>query len=563
MARWFRWQGLVAFLLIVVAGALLSLLFADLLVKKSIETTGTRLVGARVELEGARLSFFPPALTLKGLQVADPDEPLTNAIEVARITGTLDGASLLRRRVIINEMSAAGVRLNTPRKTSGALRETPGNTTRRSEKPLSSQVLSLSLPGVEKIVELADLQSAKLAGALQAESKRAKKRWEKRLADLPGRDKAAEYQRRIETLKQTAAAGSAQGLRKDILRDLEKLRGAQQECAAEIAALRERTVQLERAPLDDFRRLKEQVSTSPQGLDSFSRLLFGPRVSLWVERALLWHERLQAFLHRVAPAKDIVRPLSGSGFDVRFREKQPLPDFLIRSLTVATQLWLGDVVGRVRHLTPDQNLLGQPMTVAFAGEGLPRASSLTLEGEADRVSGPTEGDTMKLRIKDFRVENVAISDLAGVPVSLVSGTCTLEAQAVFSQAGIFLDLNLAVDPARLSVEPGKGSESIREALSSALERTVRFNVKASARGTVKEYRINITSDLEDVLKEAVAVEVKGQFAEVEDQVRSVMAAKLSGPFREVRVNIEAVEGAARDLETRLAQFTELHNNLPQ
>jgi len=563
MARWVRWQGLVAFLLIVVGGAPFSFLFADVFVKQFIERTGTRLAGARVEVEGARLSFFPPALTLKGLHVANPEEPMANALEVAQITGPLDGPGLLRRRVIINEMSVEGMRLNTPRTSSGALRKTPGNATRKGEKLVGSEVFSLRLPDVEKIVEQADLQSPKLAGAVQVESKRAKERWQKRLLDLPGTDKAAEYRRRIEALKETTEAGAALGLRKDILRDLQKVTAAQQEFAAEMASLRERAVQLERAPLEDFRRLREQSSASPQGLTSFSQLFFGPRLTLWVERALLWHERLQPFLQRVGSQKGVVKPLSGPGFDVRFKEHQPLPDLLIRTVKAAAPLELGNVAGRVRNLTPDQNLLGQPMSFAFAGEGLPRASSLTLEGEADRVSRPTEGDTMKLRIKDFRVENLTISDFAGVPVTLVSGTGTLEAQAVFNQAGIFLDLNLAVDPARLSVEEGKGSESIREALSAALERTVRFGVKASVRGTVKEYRINITSDLEDVLKEAVAVEVEGQLAKVEDQVRSVMAAKLTEPFREVRANMEALGGAARDLETRLAQLTELQKNLPQ
>ena len=563
MARWFRWQGLVAFLLIVVVGALFAFLFADVFVKQFIEKTGTKLVGARVELEGAGLSFFPPALTLKGLQIADPEEPLANALEVARITGTLDGPSLLCRRVIINEMSVEGVRLNTPRERSRALREIPGNAARKGENLLSSEVFSLSLPGVEKIVEQADLQSPKLAGSLQAESKKAKERWEKRLSDLPGRDKAAEYRRGIEALTQTTGMATAQALRNDIQRDLEKLRGAQQEFAAEIATLRQATVQLERAPLDDFRRVTEHVRASSQGLASFSRLLFGPRVTLWVERALLWHERLQPFLQRGGPQKGVVRPLTGPGFDARFREHQPLPDFLIRSVTAAAQLGLGDVVGRVRNLTPDQNVLGQLTTFAFTGEGLRRASALAIEGEADRGSRSAEGDTIKVRIKDFRVENLAISEFAGVPVTLVSGTGTLEAQAVFTETGISLDLNLAVDPARLSVEQGKGSGSIHEALTSALERTVRFNVKASVRGTVKEYRINITSDLEDVLNEAVAVEVKGQFAKVEDQVRSVMAAKLTGPFREVRGNMAALEGLARDLENRLTELTELQKSLPQ
>jgi hypothetical protein len=161
------------------------------------------------------------------------------------------------------------------------------------------------------------------------------------------------------------------------------------------------------------------------------------------------------------------------------------------------------------------------------------------------------------------VKNQAVWEFAGVPVTLLKGTGNLDVQASFTSAGIFLDLNLALDSARFSAAQGKGSAAIHEALSSVLGRTERYNVKASVRGTVKEYRINITSDLEDVLKEAVAVEVKGQLAKVEEQVRSVMAAKLTEPFREVRANMEALGGAARDLETRLAQFTELHNNLPQ
>jgi uncharacterized protein (TIGR03545 family) len=562
MATWFRWQGLVVFLLLAVGGALFAFLFADVFLKQFVERTGTRLVGARIDLEGARLSFFPPALTLTGLQVANPEEPMANALEVARITGTLDGPSLLRRRLIIDEMRVEGIRLNTPRTSSGAMRKPPGNATRRSEKLFGFEVFAPSLPGVERMVEQAGLQSPKLAVALQVESKRAKERWEKRLTDLPGSDKAAEYRRRIEALRETTETGAAPGLRKDILRDLQKVTAAQQEFAAEKASLRERAVQLERAPLEDFRRLREQSSASPQGLTSFSQLFFGPRLTLWVERALLWHERLQPFLRRVGSQKGVVKPLGGAGFDVRFKEHQPLPDFLIRSVKAAAQLELGEVAGRVRNLTPDENVLGEAMTFAFAGEGLPRASSLTLEGEADRLSRSTESDTMRLRIKDFRVENEIISEFAGAPVTLMAGTGTLEAQALFNNAGIFFDLNLALDSARFSVEQGQASVAVREALSSALGRTERFNVKANVRGTVKEYRVNIASDLEETLKEAVAAEVKGQFAKVEDQVRSVMAAKLTGPFQEVRGNMEALEGVARDLENRLAQLTELQQNLP-
>src|SRR5437762_8117232 len=58
---------------------------------------------------------LPICLTLTRIQVSNPDEPMRNAVEVSRVTMRLDGGSLLRRKVIVEEMILDGVRLNTPR----------------------------------------------------------------------------------------------------------------------------------------------------------------------------------------------------------------------------------------------------------------------------------------------------------------------------------------------------------------------------------------------------------------------------------------------------------------
>jgi len=104
-----RWWGLGIFVVLVAAIGLLWLLVVDDLVKAKIEEEGTAAVGAKVELEAADLTLFPTGLTLTRLQVTNPDEPMTNSVEIARLTMNLDGLQLLGRKVIIDEMLVDGV----------------------------------------------------------------------------------------------------------------------------------------------------------------------------------------------------------------------------------------------------------------------------------------------------------------------------------------------------------------------------------------------------------------------------------------------------------------------
>ena len=125
MGRWIRWQGVVAFVVVAGLVAAVWFLLVDRAVERLIEQAGTAAVGAKVELDQADITLIPLGVTLSRLQVTNPDEPMTNAVEIARIAGSLDGLNLLRRKVIIEEVALDGVRFHTQRTTSGALTEQP------------------------------------------------------------------------------------------------------------------------------------------------------------------------------------------------------------------------------------------------------------------------------------------------------------------------------------------------------------------------------------------------------------------------------------------------------
>ena len=121
MKKWIRWQGLGAFVIVMIIVFGFWYLFIDGIIERAIEKQATQAVGAKVELESADLTLFPAGLNVSHLQLTNPDDPMKNAVEISRINLSLEVAHLLHRKIIIKEVVLDGIQLNTPRKTSGAL----------------------------------------------------------------------------------------------------------------------------------------------------------------------------------------------------------------------------------------------------------------------------------------------------------------------------------------------------------------------------------------------------------------------------------------------------------
>ena len=192
MAKWIRWWGLGAFVVVAAILACVWVFLVDGWVKYLIEEAGTEAVGAKVELDVADLSLFPAGLTLSRLQVTDPNAPMTNAVEIAQVSMGLDGLNLLRRKVIVEEMALEGVRLRTPRSTSGATREV--SLQEEESGMFSIDLPSLEVPDVKNILEQEDLETIRLIETLKADLKREKETWESRLKEVAGKSPVGRIQ---------------------------------------------------------------------------------------------------------------------------------------------------------------------------------------------------------------------------------------------------------------------------------------------------------------------------------------------------------------------------------
>ena len=557
-----RWQGLIGFVVVLIVVMGVWFLVVDSIIEAVIEKTGTHVVGAKVELDAADLSISPFGISLTGLQVTNPDSPMTNAVQVDRMALSVEGAKLFRRKVIVKEMTMAGVRLNTPRKNSGAISRRPSAAPESVEREKFT-LPTLAVPNVDEILQKEKLQSLALVKSLQTDLQAEKDQWQKRLAELPDKAKFEQYKERIEKIK-SAKKGGLEGVlsgakdvmavQKEIRGDLDRIKTARKELEENLASFQKRTNEVTKAPLADVNRLKEKYTLSPKGLTNISRLVFGEKISKWADTALNWYERLKPVLERTKESKkggEVVKPVRGKGVDVRFKEHEPLPDLLIRTASVSMEIPAGSIKGQIRNITPDQDVLGLPLTYNFSGENLKGLQAVKLNGVLNHVNPSSPKDTATLDVSGYQVADMSLSDSPQLPISLKKASTDFKADAVLSGQAIKANLLAGLKSVRIATGVKEDASTLANAMASSLSDVKQFNVKADISGTLKDYDMQLSSDLDRVLKNAVGKQVKKQAARLEKELKAKISEKVKGPLSDLKADLGGLDAIGSELTSRL------------
>ncbi|HID29580.1 MAG TPA: TIGR03545 family protein [Desulfobacterales bacterium] len=569
--KWLRWQGLIVFIAVVILVIGVGFLFVDDAIEGIIERTGTRLVGAKVELGAADLSIAPLGLSLIGLQVTNPDAPMTNAVQVNRMALSVEGSRLLRRKVVVREMTLDGVRLDTPRKTSGAISR------QRAASPAASKSVAserfkwptLEVPSVKEILQREKLESLELIATVRTDLQRENDQWKSRLSELPDKAKLEGYRERIKKLRSEkqkglegvlGRAGDIIAVQKELTADLDRIKRARKELDKSVASLQKRMDEAAKAPQEDFRRLSRKYTLSPDGLINVSQLLFGAKISGWADTALRWYEKLAPLLQRAKERKggaEVVKPLRGKGINVRFKEDDPLPDFLIRIAQVSVEIPAGFISGRIRNITPDQDVLGVPLTYEFSGDKLKGLESVKIDGTLDHVDASAAKDTANVQIRRFQIANMNLSNSSELPLVLKKATGNLKGLASLSGETFKADLSAGLQSVKIETGSQDKAGALVKAMASAFSDVKAFGVEANISGTLKAYDLQLSSDLDRVLKEAVGKQVKAQAARLQKDLQSAISEKVSKPMADMKANLGGLSAINSELAARLDIGNEL------
>ncbi len=541
-----RWRGFIAFILIVSLIGLGWFLLIDHLVKKGIETAGTRLNGAKVELAEADLSLSPLGLTLEGLQVADRDEPMKNLFQVKRVAFLMDLGGLFLGKVAVDEMTIDGVQVNRSRSSSGAVRKRAKEkkaTPSSKDKESAFALPSLDIPDTNTILESEELETLQVVAALQKEVDEGEAEWKERLEALPGKDKTAGYKKRFNAIKKGLTGGAAvilasiedaSKLKKEIKGDMATLKNAKKELRRETASLKETVRQLKKLPSKDLARLKDKYSLSAGGLANMSLFLFGGEIEKQLRSALGWYEKLKPYIERAVgnetKGPEAQKKERKKGTNVRFREFNPLPDFWIKKIKVTFSHPSGDLAGTISDVTSNQKIIGRPTRYAFSGEKMKSFERLDLEGEFSTLGEGGAVNKATLKVSGYGLDNLALSKSADFPVAINQATADYTLGSLISAGGFHADFEGAFSGVTIESGRKEGGGRLVRALSSSLSEINAFSITGRVSGKPEDYNITLRSDIDELLQKAVGDTVKKERARFEEEMKRKLEAKVREPL---------------------------------
>lgn len=568
MKKWIRWQGLLIFIAVMALVLVFWFLFVDKIVKSSIEKVGTAIVGAKVELEDADLSLIPLGITLDTLKVTNPNEPMKNAVEFKKAVAAIDFGKLLMRKVIIDEMSLNGIQFNTDRKYSGAIKKTT-KSKETEKKRLTLKLPSLEMPDVKMIIQNENLETLQAIQKLKEDIENIKAEWQKNLNSLPDKKKLESYKERIDNLKSSSKgigaifgkATEAASLKKEIETDISQLKQSLNNFKSQKEDLKAKIESLKNLPEKDIARLKGKYGLSGDFAQNFTKLLFGEKVSDYLNTAVYWYKKLSPYLEsgeEKVKKEEEPKKIRAKGVDVAFKEYNPMPDFLITKSS-ADMIIAGNILaGEIMNITSSQKILKKPLTFNFDAKELKDAKGIKITGKIDHITSKSN-DTFKANLEGVKLDNLKLLDSKDIKILMEKALVSMSLDVNIK--GDNLDATINANIGSVSFSGMSEKEIISNILNEALGEITKFNLQAKISGKTDDYKLSISSDMDNIMKTAMDKVIKNQMAEFEKRLKDEIAAKVDIPLKGLESDFLSFNNIENELKSRLDIGSELTEKL--
>jgi uncharacterized protein (TIGR03545 family) len=564
-----RWWGLGAFAVIVGGIVALWVLFADLLVHRGVESAGTSMVGARVELAGADVGFSPARLELRGLAVTNPDEPMRNALEAERLAFDIDWIGLLLDRVHIDEVSVEGLRFGTERASSGAVMATERNVEesglldRARER---AEIPPLEVPSVESVLEREALRSPEVIERAREQLEQRRRALGERLAELPDREKLERYRRQIDeategddTLSRLSGLKRLRELADEIDDDRKALRRARDEVRESLAAASDTAAEARRAPQADIERLYRKYTDPGAVAGELAYYLLGPKVEQWVNKGWYWYGRLSPYLgggdagaadDAAAGGPEAVPAVRRVGRNVLYPEAAEDPRVLVRQVRLSGAAGGGDLDGRVTDIAVPANLWGEPLRINLAGQAVSGIERLRVDGAIDRRDPASTLSRLDLSASGTDVAGLALGPKDGILAD--RGRADFQVTGTVRDRALDLDVTSAIRDAAFSA--GGDADAILQEVAAALGNAGRLDIGARVGGTIDSPDFELTSSLTGILEPLLRSRLQAEAGEFREGLAAQIREKTGGSLEELEASSAKLDGIEQELEGRLEGF---------
>ena len=568
-----RWSGLIAFIVIVGLITIFCLFFLDGIIKGIIEDRASLIVGAKVEIGDLKFKLFGLSVDIQNLQIANPEEPMRNAVEVGSLAFDLGAAPLLKKKIVIERMKVVDLAWNTPRKTSGALparlqkklkeRKKPTETGTTAKKRLEECVLpnfsiltDLKKRSPEDLLKGSNLQSVALLGDYPKKVSSVKETWEKRLKELPTREEIEKDLKAVQSLKDQRPKDLTQlptylekvnTLQQKINDTRKMFTSSRQEFQTEVNKLKTSLQEVEKLKDADVKTVMGKLGVQIPSATDLICVLLGRDMAHKANWALGMYRKFGQYTSKGKSKEEKEKPQPVprmKGMDVRFPITRGYPDFLLEIAELSVRPDVKKVpgvfaferlAGEIRGLTSHPALYGKPTTFKLDGSIVgDLAKEITLSGQLDHRKTLTD-DLIVLSVKGLRLEPTGTPNLQESPLRLASAL--LNVNGSLRVKGDALDGRVLLDVLNPKVTVG----STAAILGDLFKNMGSFDVTLSIGGTLDQPSLGLSSSATKTLTSGLENLVQKEMKGLQDGIRNAISSRVDKdltPARNETGNLE-------------------------
>jgi uncharacterized protein (TIGR03545 family) len=554
--RILRIWGAAVFIALTVLLISIWIVFADFWVKRSIEISVGTALNTSLDIDHVHLSLRPLRIELNNLQVADRAVENQNRYEVDSVLFDIDANELLRHKVIINSIYIKNLRLHTERS------QLSGSEKVRSRKRLN--LPTINIPDVKEIIESEGIKSPEKARILSAEMREDFKQLKNDLSNLPEQSDLEQQRRKVEKLIEQIKKGGIttiltrsneiNDLSKSINTNINEINKVYTETNALITKIKQNKEILQNQIHEDISQVKNKYGDAENVVVSISSMIFSDKVHSQFTQALFWYQKFEPFLNRAVKrlknGLKLIDKKGEHGSYIHYREKDPKPDFYIKSVSLSMYHSLGYLTGQLLDLTSDQSISMRPTTLKFSGKDLEAAELVELTGVFNRISFESIADTFAIKISGLSIRDLRSQLSEDLSIILTNADADIDGNITHNGEKLSGSIDVRFLNAHWNVKGVNGSKIIFE-LQSMLEQISSFQLKINISGNIDSTRIKITSDLDSVLGEIVRERINTTLVRFEKELNKEFELQLDNWLAESDLNIKELGKLQADLLSRI------------
>jgi len=532
--HYIRWQGAIAFFLIVGVLGCLSYIFIDPIAKRVIEQQSENYTGAEVNINEVSVSFVPFGVEIKGLQATDPEKPTNNMISFNKARAQVQLWPLIFGKTIIDALVVDGLAFGEQRAAMGTVYRIPEAKTGQNESSPNSWLNSVQedLPDPKTLLDNADLQTVKQAKVLEQSYHEEKQKLEEYKTQLPNSETLKRYEQQVKALSKIKVKTLAD-LEK-VKKDFDQLKKAFKKERQQLSLLKEQLLAsksrlsqdidaLKNAPQQDWQKISNKYQLETIETEDFAHLIFGEKAReyyVWADLLLTHIKPLISGESKTTKATKAVNPVVGRF--VHFDEESDLPSFWLKQGEISIRLAQATYHVKLSDITHQHFIISRESKVDIAADDKTQIGTLAANANFSLSANKVLTADGLWRLVDYPLEGIGLQESSALTLNLVKAMLGATGKFEVAKGQLALNNDFVLNNPQFS---GQAKSTVAQVLIDTLASTDSLSLVMAATGDWLSPSWQINTPLNNLLTNALKGQIAGKLSSFKSELTSGLQAK--------------------------------------